>query len=149
MTLLALCDGNHWPPIKSPQKHLWPAFASHEVSNYKFWCFRCCLIEQAVKTFALSVIWDAGSSCDQSVAVNAVNTLQRRHNERLKSPASRLFTHLFIQTQITETIKASRHWPFCAGGYRSPVNSTHKWPVTRKMFQFDENVSIWWRHYDL
>ena len=32
---------------------------------------------------------------------------------RLKSPASRLFTQLFIHTQIKENIKAPRHWPLC------------------------------------
>ena len=32
---------------------------------------------------------------------------------RLKSPASRLFTQSFIQTQIKENIKAARHWPLC------------------------------------
>ena len=30
-----------------------------------------------------------------------------------KSPASRLFTQSFIQTQIKENIKAPRHWPLC------------------------------------
>ena len=30
-----------------------------------------------------------------------------------KSPASRLFTQPFIQTQIKENIKASGHWPLC------------------------------------
>ena len=30
---------------------------------------------------------------------------------RLKSPAYRLFTELFIQAQIKENIKARRHWP--------------------------------------
>ena len=32
---------------------------------------------------------------------------------RLKSPASRLFTQRFIQTQIKENTKAPRHWPLC------------------------------------
>ena len=32
---------------------------------------------------------------------------------RLRSPASRLFTQPFIQTQIKENIKAPRHWPLC------------------------------------
>ena len=32
---------------------------------------------------------------------------------RLKSPASRLFTQLFIRTQIKENTKAPRHWPLC------------------------------------
>ena len=40
-------------------------------------------------------------------------TLQWRHNERLKSPASRLFTQPFIQAQIKENTKAPRHWPLC------------------------------------
>ena len=35
-------------------------------------------------------------------------------------------------------IKAPRHWLLS----RSPVNSPHKWPVTRK------NVSIWWRDHE-
>ena len=30
----------------------------------------------------------------------------------------------------------------CAGIHRSPVNSPHKWPVTRKMFPF-EDVIMW------
>ena len=32
---------------------------------------------------------------------------------RLRSPASRLCTQLFIQTQIKENTKAPRHWPLC------------------------------------
>ena len=32
---------------------------------------------------------------------------------RLKSPASGLFTQLFIQVQIKENIKGPRHWPLC------------------------------------
>ena len=39
--------------------------------------------------------------------------LQWRHNVRLKSPASRLFTQSFIQAQINENIKAPRYWPLC------------------------------------
>ena len=47
---------------------------------------------------------------------HCVNTLQWGHNRarwRHKSPASRLFTQLFIQAQIKENIKAPRHWPLC------------------------------------
>ena len=28
----------------------------------------------------------------------------------------------------------------CAGNHRAPVNSPHKWPVTRKMFPFDDVI---------
>ena len=34
-------------------------------------------------------------------------------SEWAQSPASRLFTHAFIQVQIKENIKAPRHWPLC------------------------------------
>ena len=37
-------------------------------------------------------------------------------------------------------IKALRHWPFVRGIHRSPVDSPHKWPVTRKMFPLDDVI---------
>ena len=46
-----------------------------------------------------------------------------------KSPDSQLFTQPFIRGQIKESIRA--------GG---PMNSPHKWPVTRKMFSFDDII---------
>ena len=30
----------------------------------------------------------------------------------------------------------------CAGIHRGPVNSPHKWPVTRKMFPFDDVIMV-------
>ena len=35
---------------------------------------------------------------------------------------------------------------FVRGIHRGPVNSPHKWPVTRKMFPFDDDILIfiWW-----
>ena len=32
---------------------------------------------------------------------------------------------------------------FVRGIHRGPVNSPHKWPVTRKMFSFDDVIMIW------
>ena len=57
-----------------------------------------------------------------------------------KSPASWLFTQPLIQAQINQNIKAPRHWPFVRGIHRLPVNSPHKWPVTRKIFPFDDVI---------
>ena len=51
-----------------------------------------------------------------------------------------LFTQSFIQMQIKKIAKL-RVTGLCAGIRRRPVNSPHKWPVTRK------NVFIWWRHH--
>ena len=62
---------------------------------------------------------------------------------RLKSPASRLFTPPFIRVQIKVNIKAPRHWTLL-GIYRGPVNSPHKWPVSRKCFHL--MTLSWWAH---
>ena len=56
----------------------------------------------------------------------------------LKTPASRLFTQPFIQTQIKENIKAARHWPLCG-----EFTGTGEFPAQRGSYA--ENVSIWWR----
>ena len=58
-----------------------------------------------------------------------------------QTPASRLFTQPFIQTQIKENIKASRHWPLCG-----EFTETGEFPAQRASYA--ENVFIWWRHHD-
>ena len=40
--------------------------------------------------------------------------------------------------------QSSASLAFVRGVHRGPVNSPHKWPVTRKMFPFDD--VIMWRH---
>ena len=47
---------------------------------------------------------------DKFLSITVTSFLARL---RLNSPASRLFTQAFIQTQIKENIKAPRHWPLC------------------------------------
>ena len=59
---------------------------------------------------------------------------------RLKSPASRLFTQPFVQTQIKK-IPATRHWGFCE--WNSPLTSE----FSTQRASDAENVSIWWRHH--
>ena len=59
----------------------------------------------------------------------------------LKSSASSVFIQAFIQAQIIENIKASRHWPLCG---ESLV--TIEFPA--QMASNVENVSIWWRHHE-
>ena len=60
---------------------------------------------------------------------------------RLKSPAWRLFTQPFIQTQIKENIKAPRHWPLCG-------EFTGDWWIPEQMARNAKNVSIWLRHHE-
>ena len=61
---------------------------------------------------------------------------------RFNSPAWRLFTQPFIQTQIKENIKAPRHWPLCG-----EFTGTGEFPA--QMASYEESVSIWWRHHAL
>ena len=53
----------------------------------------------------------------------------------LKSPALRLFTRPFIQTQIKENIKAPRHWPLCG-----EFIGTGEFPAQRASYA--ENIFI-------
>ena len=58
---------------------------------------------------------------------------------RLRSPASRLFAHTFVQTHVKENIKAPRHWPLWWD------STGDRWfPLT---VSEAVNVSIWWRHH--
>ena len=103
----------------------------------------------AVKSplFLLNTLVSSVGKTGSNILRNTIDTrkLARHYSDVkqarwcLKSPASRLFTQ-FIQVQIKENIKAPRHWPLCGeftGGRRIPP---HKWPVTRKMFPFDDDV---------
>ena len=39
--------------------------------------------------------------------------------------------------------QSSASQAFVRGNHRWPVNSPHKWPVTRKMFPFNDVITIW------
>ena len=45
--------------------------------------------------------------------------------------------------------QSSASLAFVWGIHRGPVNSPHKWPVTRKKFPFDDVIMSWARHYIL
>ena len=51
-----------------------------------------------------------------------------------------MFTQPFLQAQIKEKQQSSASLAFVWGIHRWPVNSPHKWPVTRKMFPFDDVI---------
>ena len=119
--------------------------------------------------YILQPIWSA-----LGVNLDCFLSLQWRHNGRdsvsNQQPHDCLLKRLF-RRRSKKTSKL-RVTGLCAGN--SPGNSPHKWPVTRKMFLFDdvimffylsplgdmlesrqdhasnaENVSIWWRHHVL
>ena len=77
---------------------------------------------------------------DRGPGIKPCLTLQWRHNGRddvsNHQPHDCLLNRLFRR----RSKKTSKHrvTGLCAGN--SPVNSPHKWPVTRKMFPFDDVI---------
>ena len=63
---------------------------------------------------------------------------------RLKSPGSRLFTQPFIQGADQRKYQSSASLAFVRGIHRWPVNSPHKWPVTRKKFPSDDVIIFYY-----
>ena len=78
--------------------------------------------------------WSMGGTCRVS--------LQWRHNERVgvsnHQPHDCLFNRLFGRRSKKTSCSASL--AFVLGIHRWPVNSPHKWPVTRKMFPLDDVI---------
>ena len=71
-------------------------------------------------------------------------TLQWRHNGRdcvsNHQPRDCLLNRLFrLRSKKTSKLRVTG---LCAGNSPGPVNSPHKWPVTRKMFPFDDIIMI-------
>ena len=56
-----------------------------------------------------------------------------------------VYTTVYSDTDQSKN-QSSASLAFVWGIHRGPVNSPHKWPVTRKMFPFDD-VIMWWRHH--
>ena len=77
-------------------------------------------------------------------------TLLWRHKEpdgvSNHQPHDCLLIHLFGHRSRKHQSSASL--AFVRGIYRRPVNSPHKWPVTRKMFPIDDVIMSWfqWCH---
>ena len=61
---------------------------------------------------------------------------------RLNSSASQMFTQPFSQGADQRKHQSPASLAFVMGIHRSPVNSPHKGPVTRKMFPFDDVIML-------
>ena len=72
------------------------------------------------------------------------SSLHWRHNEHDSvsnhQPNDCLLKHLFRRR--SKTTSKLRVTGLCKGIYRSPVNSPHKGPVTRKTFPFDDVIML-------
>ena len=83
--------------------------------------------------------WNNGMRC---IFFYSITTLQWRHNGRDSvsnhQPHDCLLNCLF-RRRSKKTLKLRL---FVRGIHRGPVNSSHKWPVTRNMFPFDDVIMI-------
>ena len=96
---------------------------------------RCLYIEMGPKTSSLWI--------GNIFSVSIVNdSLQWRHNGHhgVSNHQSHhcLLNRLFVRRSRKHQSSASL--AFVRGIHRGPVNSPHKWPVTRKMFPFDDVI---------
>ena len=73
---------------------------------------------------------------------NGPSTLQWRHNGRIASQITSLTS--VYSTDYSDADQRSRQssasLAFVRGIHRGQVNSLHKWPVTQKMFPFDDVI---------
>ena len=74
--------------------------------------------------------------------VKSFRTLQRRHNENDGVSNHRRLACLLkvLLRRRSKKTSSSTSLAFMRGIHRSPVNSPHKGPVTRKMFPFDDVI---------
>ena len=77
----------------------------------------------------------------------AADTICSHYNDAIMGAMASQITNLMIvysaacSGEDQRKHQRSASLAFVQGIHRWPVNSPHKWPVTRKMF------SIWWRHH--
>ena len=113
------------------------------VHTFVVHCQPLCPKKHVCYTFILSII-----SCVIShrsiprIYTHNNHTLRWRHNERdyvsNHQPRHCLLNRLFgRRSKKTSKLRVTG---LCAGNSPGPVNSPHKWPVTRKMFPFDDVI---------
>ena len=94
-------------------------------------------IPQKSDSFAIMIY-----SCISWLQRYLIFALQWRHNGHdgvsNHQPHHCLLNRLFGCR--TKKHQSSASLAFVRGIHREPVNSTHKWPVTRKMFPFDDGI---------
>ena len=80
------------------------------------------------------------------------NTLRQHYNEGIMGAISSQITSLtIVYTIIYSEPDQRKHQSFASlafvwGIHRGPVNSPHKWPVTREVFPFDDVIMIFDGH---
>ena len=91
-------------------------------------------------------------SCNDPVAFNSGGGTREEATERwhyddviMIAMASQITSLTIVYSIVYSSADQSKHQSsaslaFVWGIHRGPVNSPHKWPVTRKMFPFDDVI---------
>ena len=98
--------------------------------------------------------WGGKSTSDVTVMLKRWTRIRKslkwRHNGRYS--VSNHLPHDCLLNRYSDADQrkhqSSASLAFVWGIHRGPVNFPHKWPVTRKMFPFDD-VIMWFRQYDI
>ena len=81
--------------------------------------------------------------------VHSNDTIRYHYSDVIMGAKASQITSLTIVYSIVYSgadqrkLQSSASLAFVQGIHQKPVNSPHKWPLTRK------KVSIWWRHHDI
>ena len=113
-------------------------FPSQKFSNVELWCFRCYWHEQAVDQ---TTVYDVRRH-DATVSVTHYNDVITG------AMAPRIISPMIVNSAVYSGAYQSKHQSsaslgFVRGIHRWPVNSPHKWSVTRKMFPLDDVIMTW------
>ena len=126
---------------------------------YSSWYFD--LIIHASNTYGckLDKYWSTGitgnhpdglaKDCSNSSALG-MELSQSHYNDVIMGTMASQITSLTIVYSIVYSDadqrkhQSSASLAFVRGIHRGPVNSPHKWPVTRKMFPFDDVIMLHW-----
>ena len=86
----------------------------------------------------------AYSHMDELIYLSPLQWRHYEHDGVSNQPHHCLLNHLFRRrSKQASKLRVTGLWPGNSGN--SPVNSMHKWPVTRKMFLFDDVIMTHFR----
>ena len=92
------------------------------------------------------------ASCQISMIIHAkmAQTVTTHYHDVIMGVVASQITSLMIVYSTVDSDadqrkhQSSASLAFVRGIHRGPVNSPHKWPVTRKMFPFDDVIMFCW-----
>ena len=133
------------PPYKGPVTR--NMFPFDDVTMYpNGFILSCCFSLWLFLSWLLRYQWSNPKECGQNLPLPNNNKTQQHYNGVIMGAITSLITSLTIVYSIVYSDadqrkhQSSASLAFVRRSHRGPVNSPHKWPVTRKMFPFDDVI---------